>query len=215
MLSIKNSLASVLLLASYAAAQSAPGQSAINLEVKYCSKENTGASNAQGENIYQTLGLCNDHCQGKFAYAVLQWQECWCSNDKPSETVDVEDCNQTCPGYPDQKCGNKGAGLYSYVPLDGAPISSSNGTSSASSSSGSVSPASNSTMPGSSTVGSGSSSTSSNSTSSAGGNGNGHSGNGTSSDGSDDFNSASSSLSVSALGAAFGFAVSCAFAFAA
>ena len=48
MLSIKNSLASVLLLASYAAAQSAPGQSAINLEVKYCSKENTGASNAQG-----------------------------------------------------------------------------------------------------------------------------------------------------------------------
>lgn len=50
MLSIKNSLASVLLLASYAAAaaQSAPGQSAINLEVEYCSKENTGASNAQG-----------------------------------------------------------------------------------------------------------------------------------------------------------------------
>jgi len=216
MLSIKNSLASVLLLVSYAAAQSAPGQSAINLEVKYCSKENTGSSNAQGENIYQTLGLCNDHCQGKFTYAVLQYQECWCSNDKPSETVDVEDCNQTCPGYPDQKCGNKGAGLYSYVPLDGAPISSSNGTSLASSA-GSVSPAStsNSTMPGSSTVGSGSSSTSSNSTSSAGGNGNGHSGNGTSSDGSDDFNSASSSLSVSALGAAFGFAVSCAFAFAA
>jgi hypothetical protein len=48
MLSIKNSLASVLLLASYAAAQSAPGQSAINLEVKYCSKGNTGSSNAQG-----------------------------------------------------------------------------------------------------------------------------------------------------------------------
>lgn len=85
-----------------------------------------------GENIYQTLGLCNDHCQGKFAYAVLQYQECWCSNDKPSEMVDVEDCNQTCPGYPDQKCGNKGAGLYAYVPLDGAPISSSNGTSSVS-----------------------------------------------------------------------------------
>jgi hypothetical protein len=50
MLSIKNSLASVLLLASYAAAasQSAPGQSAINLQVEACSKENTGASNAQG-----------------------------------------------------------------------------------------------------------------------------------------------------------------------
>lgn len=85
-----------------------------------------------GENIYQTLGLCNDKCQGKFAYAVLQYQECWCSNDKPSETVSVDECNQTCPGYPDQKCGNKGAGLYAYVPLDGAPISSSNGTSSVS-----------------------------------------------------------------------------------
>jgi hypothetical protein len=50
MLSIKNSLCSVLLLASYAAAasQSAPGQSVINLEVESCSKENTGASNAQG-----------------------------------------------------------------------------------------------------------------------------------------------------------------------
>ena len=47
MLSIKNSLASVLLLASYAAA-AAPGQSAINLQVEYCSSENTGASNAQG-----------------------------------------------------------------------------------------------------------------------------------------------------------------------
>jgi hypothetical protein len=85
-----------------------------------------------GDNVYQTLGLCNDKCQGKFAYAVLQYQECWCSNDKPSETVSVDECNQTCPGYPDQKCGNKGAGLYAYVPLDGAPISSSNGTSSVS-----------------------------------------------------------------------------------
>jgi hypothetical protein len=54
MLSIKNSLASVLLLASYAAAasQSAPGQSAINLQVEYCSKENTGSANAQGTFIF-------------------------------------------------------------------------------------------------------------------------------------------------------------------
>jgi hypothetical protein len=42
---IKTSLCSVLLLATYATAAS---QSAINLEVKYCSKENTGASNDQG-----------------------------------------------------------------------------------------------------------------------------------------------------------------------
>ena len=42
---IKTSLCSVLLLATYATAAT---QSAINLEVKYCSKENTGASNSQG-----------------------------------------------------------------------------------------------------------------------------------------------------------------------
>jgi hypothetical protein len=42
---IKTSLCSVLLLATYATAAS---QSAINLEVKYCSKENTGSSNDQG-----------------------------------------------------------------------------------------------------------------------------------------------------------------------
>jgi hypothetical protein len=46
MMSIKSSLCSVLLLATYATAAT---QSAINLEVKYCSKDNTGASNDQGK----------------------------------------------------------------------------------------------------------------------------------------------------------------------
>jgi hypothetical protein len=35
-------------LATYAAAASQAGESAINLSVQYCSKENTGASNEQG-----------------------------------------------------------------------------------------------------------------------------------------------------------------------
>jgi len=48
MLSIKSSLCSVLLLATYATAAS---QSAINLEVEYCSKDNTGASNDQGRSL--------------------------------------------------------------------------------------------------------------------------------------------------------------------
>ncbi|KAM0695203.1 hypothetical protein Q7P36_005559 [Cladosporium allicinum] len=135
---IKTSLCSVLLLATYATAAS---QSAINLEVKYCSKENTGASNDQGSNIYQSLGACNDLCQGKFAYAVLQYQECYCSNEKPAEEVSLESCNQGCPGYPDQKCGNKGAGLFAYVALDGAPISGSETTSTSSSTSNSTMPA--------------------------------------------------------------------------
>ena len=46
MLSIKSSLCSVLLLATYATAAT---QSAINLKVEYCSKDNTGASNDQGQ----------------------------------------------------------------------------------------------------------------------------------------------------------------------
>jgi hypothetical protein len=51
---IKTSLCSVLLLATYATAAS---QSAINLEVKYCSKQNTGASNDQGMSISQYFRL--------------------------------------------------------------------------------------------------------------------------------------------------------------
>jgi hypothetical protein len=51
---IKTSLCSVLLLATYATAAS---QSAINLEVKYCSKQNTGASNGQGTFISQYFRL--------------------------------------------------------------------------------------------------------------------------------------------------------------
>jgi hypothetical protein len=51
---IKTSLCSVLLLATYATAAS---QSAINLEVKYCSKQNTGASNDQGTFILEHFHL--------------------------------------------------------------------------------------------------------------------------------------------------------------
>lgn len=78
------------------------------------------------------MGACNDLCQGKFAYAVLQYQECWCSNEKPANEASLDNCNQQCPGYPDQHCGNKGAGFYGYVPLDGAPVTSSETTSSVS-----------------------------------------------------------------------------------
>jgi hypothetical protein len=51
---IKTSLCSVLLLATYATAAS---QSAINLEVKYCSKENTGSSNDQGTSLLERFSL--------------------------------------------------------------------------------------------------------------------------------------------------------------
>jgi hypothetical protein len=51
---IKTSLCSVLLLATYATAAS---QSAINLEVKYCSKDNTGAGNDQGRPILEHVRL--------------------------------------------------------------------------------------------------------------------------------------------------------------
>lgn len=59
MLSIKSSLCSILMLATYAAAagQSAPGQSAINLSVEYCSKENTGTDNDQGAFISMTFSV--------------------------------------------------------------------------------------------------------------------------------------------------------------
>lgn len=82
-------------------------------------------SRFSGSDIYNTLGLCNDKCVGKYAYAVLQYQECWCSNEKPSDTVSLESCDQQCPGYPDQNCGSKDAGLFGYVPLEGGDSASS------------------------------------------------------------------------------------------
>ena len=68
--------------------------------------------------IFQTVGLCFNFCVGNYAFAVLNYQSCWCSNWAPAEStdVDVSECNIPCPGYPFEFCGGDN-NLFGYVAL--------------------------------------------------------------------------------------------------
>jgi len=94
----------------------------------YCSSQNTGS----GDPFYwswQTNGKCTDHCneQGTFAFAVIKFDNCWCTNYIPSTTTDITKCQKDCPGYPTEKCGDKDAGLYIYIEMAGQPSGTAGG----------------------------------------------------------------------------------------
>lgn len=81
-------------------------------------------------NQFQSNGACQDHCQGSYAFAVLQGYDCWCSNYIPGDQVDTITCNEQCPGYSSEWCGSTAAGLYGYYQLSaGQPLGTSGGTS--------------------------------------------------------------------------------------
>ncbi len=84
-------------------------------------------------NLYQSNGRCFDTCKANYAFAVVQYQSCWCSNYAPAHTTSVSSCNQDCPGYPFEQCGSQSAGLFGYIALNKSP-SGTIGASSASSS---------------------------------------------------------------------------------
>jgi hypothetical protein len=87
--------------------------------------------------IYQSNGACQKTCVDNYAFAIVQYQQCWCSNYAPADQVDVSECNESCPGYPDDKCGDKDNGLYGYIKLNISP-SGTLGSGSASSSTSSA-----------------------------------------------------------------------------
>lgn len=91
----------------------------------YCSKQNTGSSDAVYTWPYQSNGNCTNHCKedgsGDWAFAVLQYTDCWCSDYIPADQEDMSGCLQDCPGFPSDKCGNKDKGLYIYIKMDGTP----------------------------------------------------------------------------------------------
>ncbi|RCI09824.1 hypothetical protein L249_4017 [Ophiocordyceps polyrhachis-furcata BCC 54312] len=91
------------------------------LDPDLCASLNT-ADTPQNVSIYQTNGLCHDHCmKSKRAYAITQGNSCWCSDYTPAQgtQVDKSKCDRTCPGYPEENCGGKG--LFGYVPLNVSP----------------------------------------------------------------------------------------------
>ena len=71
--------------------------------------------------IFQTQGLCRDHCSGEYAFAILNYQSCWCSDYEPakSDKVDDDECNTKCPAYTEW-CGGKGD-KYGYLELGKSP----------------------------------------------------------------------------------------------
>lgn len=71
--------------------------------------------------IYQTQGLCRDECTGKYAFAVLNYQSCWCTNYEPakSDKVDDDECDTKCPAYTEW-CGGKDD-RYGYLALGKTP----------------------------------------------------------------------------------------------
>ncbi|KAF4553443.1 Cell wall integrity and stress response component 4-like protein [Elsinoe fawcettii] len=91
------------------------------LSQTYCSNQNTGASNPPNFSIYQSNGLCFDTCKDQYAFAVVQYQNCWCSNFIPSNQLESGECSQQCPGFPREQCGNQDDGLFGYIALSRAP----------------------------------------------------------------------------------------------
>ncbi|KAL3433798.1 hypothetical protein BDV09DRAFT_171295 [Aspergillus tetrazonus] len=100
----------------------------------YCSSVNTGTGSANFS-IYQSNGNCEDHCSDS-AFAILLDKNCWCSDVAPNEddTVDTSKCDDNCPGYPDDSCGNADDSLYAYIQL-GSPSSTASASSTKSTSS--------------------------------------------------------------------------------
>lgn len=128
---------------------------------------NTLTNTEKGTNIYNSIGACYDQCQNdNFGWAIVQYQGCWCSNEKPtSDLQSISACDQDCPGYPDEQCGAKGRGLFGYVAIQGSgPISGGMNSTMAASSMSSMAPAatsmSNTTVTGTMTAGAGSSTSS-------------------------------------------------------
>lgn len=90
---------------------------------EYCSSENTGAAFGAVYNSYQSLGSCQTLCANdNYAFGVVQYTDCWCSNYIPAEQSSVAACNVPCPGYPYELCGNKDDGLFGYIPLNRKPL---------------------------------------------------------------------------------------------
>lgn len=107
------------------------------LQQSLCSAQNSASEFAPGtlpypwwvhradlypvHNIYQSESACSATCTG-YAYAVVQYQQCWCSNYTPADTTDISNCNLNCPGWPYENCGSITSGLYGYVALGQHPL---------------------------------------------------------------------------------------------
>ncbi|KAL2849225.1 hypothetical protein BJY01DRAFT_210917 [Aspergillus pseudoustus] len=89
----------------------------VDSSITYCSSVRTGSSSANFS-IYQSQGNCEQHCSDS-AFGILLDKNCWCSDIAPNKAtnVDISKCDDDCPGYPDDTCGNAADELYGYIQL--------------------------------------------------------------------------------------------------
>ncbi|KAL8817706.1 MAG: hypothetical protein Q9223_003518 [Gallowayella weberi] len=81
-----------------------------------CSSFNTGAGSQAVIDDYQSNGKCFDNCNAKYAFAIVQGKNCWCSDYAPAGTASVSSsCNTPCPGYPFEQCGS--GQYFGYIKL--------------------------------------------------------------------------------------------------
>ncbi|CCH61202.1 hypothetical protein TBLA_0E01430 [Henningerozyma blattae CBS 6284] len=82
-----------------------------------CYSSNSGSTGSYFS-IYQTHMTCSTTCSG-YAYAIVQGNNCWCSNNKPDEASQLSDaaCNYQCPGYNNEACGSKTLNAFTYIQL--------------------------------------------------------------------------------------------------
>lgn len=69
---------------------------------------------------YQSDGRCFGNCTDlKYALAIVQEKNCWCSNVIPNraDRKSLVDCQYPCPGYPSDYCGGDEA--YGYMEVAG------------------------------------------------------------------------------------------------
>ncbi|KAH7386370.1 hypothetical protein BKA64DRAFT_711598 [Cadophora sp. MPI-SDFR-AT-0126] len=95
-------------------------------DVPYCATFNTADAGTRNTSIYQSNSLCFNYCNGitdlntvQYAFAVVQWQTCWCTDYAPSSTT--TGCTLDCPGWQEEKCGNTDPSVYGYISLPSLP----------------------------------------------------------------------------------------------
>ncbi|CEL02959.1 hypothetical protein BJX68DRAFT_234963 [Aspergillus pseudodeflectus] len=90
----------------------------VDSSITYCSTVSTGSSSSSNFSIYQSEGNCQEHCSGS-AFGILLDKNCWCSDIAPNDAtnVDTSECDDECPGYPADTCGNAADELYGYIQL--------------------------------------------------------------------------------------------------
>lgn len=73
-----------------------------------------GSLKLNGTDEFNTEGSCATACRGGgFAVAASQEMDCYCGAEYPAENTLVDDaeCNEPCPGYPNESCG----GLHAFT----------------------------------------------------------------------------------------------------